>query len=237
MTLPNTGCFAGDRGRTSRGKGCATVLMKNWQLPLLGAPVFAIESVPRLVRQLRVRGVLVLDRAVGAVARAGARALRVAAVGAAELQHEAVDDAVEVQTVVEAALASLTKLPAVMGILSVKSSTSMLPREVSRIAVGFAMARGLAGCRKTPSAFFSSASFRPSSQRPRRPRFSGLRSKSGRGRACRVSTPARLLAHNLRRPHDANRSRRATRSRAGRRLRRPPSVRGDCAAGPQRRGT
>ena len=60
-----------------------------------------------LVRELRVRRVLILERAIGAVAGAGATAARVLAVRAAELEHEVVDDAVEVEAVVEAALREL----------------------------------------------------------------------------------------------------------------------------------
>ena len=59
----------------------------------------------RLVREPR--GVLVLDRPTGSVPGAGARALRVLAVGAAELEHEAVDHAVKMQAVVKAALREL----------------------------------------------------------------------------------------------------------------------------------
>ena len=43
--MPNTGCFDCPGENQSR-YGLSTVLMKNWQLPLLG-PVFAIDSVPR----------------------------------------------------------------------------------------------------------------------------------------------------------------------------------------------
>jgi len=52
----------------------------------------------------------VLDRAVWTVAGAGARALRIAAVRTAELDHEALDDAVEVQTVIEAGLGQLDEV-------------------------------------------------------------------------------------------------------------------------------
>ena len=65
----------------------------------------------RLVRDLRVFGVLVLDRAVRAVAGAGARAVRVGAVRAAELDHEVRDHPVKVQAVVEAGLREIAEVP------------------------------------------------------------------------------------------------------------------------------
>ena len=45
MTLPKTGCLLWPDENQSR-KSLWTVLMKNWQLPLLGTPVLAMESVP-----------------------------------------------------------------------------------------------------------------------------------------------------------------------------------------------
>src|SRR5262245_12640119 len=45
ITRPNTGCLDAPGVKKSRN-ALWTVLMKNWQLPLLGAPVFAMESVP-----------------------------------------------------------------------------------------------------------------------------------------------------------------------------------------------
>src|SRR5438309_497407 len=45
MTLPNTGCFEAPGVNQSRYE-LWTVLMKNWHEPLLGRPVFAIDSVP-----------------------------------------------------------------------------------------------------------------------------------------------------------------------------------------------
>ena len=52
----------------------------------------------------------VLDRAARRVARARAMALRILAVWTAELEHEPVDDAVKMQTVVEAALRELDEV-------------------------------------------------------------------------------------------------------------------------------
>src|SRR3954463_14850136 len=46
FTWPNTGCFDGPGENQSR-YGLSTTLMKNWQLPLFGRPVLAIDSVPR----------------------------------------------------------------------------------------------------------------------------------------------------------------------------------------------
>ena len=50
---------------------------------------------------------LVLDAAFGAVAGSGGGRLWVFRVGAAKLEHEALDDAVKVQTIVEAARSQL----------------------------------------------------------------------------------------------------------------------------------
>src|SRR6185369_16689166 len=47
VTLANTGCFDGPGENQSR-YGLSTTLMKNWQLPLFGRPVLAIDSVPRV---------------------------------------------------------------------------------------------------------------------------------------------------------------------------------------------
>ena len=66
--------------------------MKNWQP----------RQSSRLVRELGVGRVLVLNAAVGAIAGAGARAVRVLAVRTSELDHEVFDDAVKVEAVVEA---------------------------------------------------------------------------------------------------------------------------------------
>ena len=43
--LPKTGCFDWP-GENQSKKSLCTTLMKNWEPPVLGAPVFAIESVP-----------------------------------------------------------------------------------------------------------------------------------------------------------------------------------------------
>ena len=45
MTFPNTGCLDGPGENQSR-YALLTVLMKNYELPLLGRPVLAIERVP-----------------------------------------------------------------------------------------------------------------------------------------------------------------------------------------------
>src|SRR5690606_30554117 len=55
VTLPNTGCFEGPGVNQSRYE-LLTVLRKNWQLPLLGRPVFAIESVPGSLLSLAFSG-------------------------------------------------------------------------------------------------------------------------------------------------------------------------------------
>ena len=54
---------------------------------------------------------LVLDVAEGAVTGARSRAVRVAAVRATELNHEAVDDPVEVKPIVETGLGQLDEVP------------------------------------------------------------------------------------------------------------------------------
>jgi hypothetical protein len=54
---------------------------------------------------------LVGNGAFGAVTGAGARALRIFAVRAAELDHEAVDDAMKMQAIVEARLGELDEVP------------------------------------------------------------------------------------------------------------------------------
>lgn len=56
------------------------------------------------------RGQLVLDRAVGRVASAGARAVGVAAMRAAELDHEVLDHTVKMQAVVETFLGQAYKV-------------------------------------------------------------------------------------------------------------------------------
>ena len=62
------------------------------------------------IGQLGVLRVLVRDRAVGRSARARPRTLGILAVGATELDHEPVDHAVKVQSVIEAGLGQIDEV-------------------------------------------------------------------------------------------------------------------------------
>ena len=64
----------------------------------------------RLIRDLRVVRELVLDRAVRPVPGARGRAAGIGAIRAAELEHEALDHPVKVESVVEAALRKLDEV-------------------------------------------------------------------------------------------------------------------------------
>ena len=109
VTLPNTGCFDGP-GR----EPVEAVVVDGVDEELRAARVRAAgvrhRQRARLVRDL-VRGrVLVLDVAERRVAGAAARAVRILRELTAELDHEVVDDAVEVEPVVEADLRELDEV-------------------------------------------------------------------------------------------------------------------------------